>query len=87
MKPLSLIFKKSIQYGIFPNMCKKSNNVPIHKKGHKQCIVNYHPVLLLPICGKIFERLIFNPVFEFFEENKLLSRNQSGFRPNDSCKN
>ena len=87
VKPLSLIFKKCIQYGIFPNMCKKSNIVPIHKKGDKQCIVNYHPVLLLPICGKIFERLIFNPVFEFLEENKLLSPNQSGFRPNDSCKN
>ena len=51
----------------------------MHKKGDKQCIVNYHPVSLLPICGKIFERLIFNPVFEFPEENKLLSPNQSGF--------
>ena len=87
VKPLSLIFKKCIQYGIFPNMCKKSNIVPIHKKGDKQCIVNCRPVSLLPICGKIFERLIFNPVFEFLEENKLLSPNQSGFRPNDSCKN
>ena len=48
---------------------------------------NYRPILLLPICGKIFERLIFNPVFEFLEENKLLSPNQSGFRPNDSCEN
>ena len=87
VKPLSLIFKNCIQYGIFPNLWKKSNIVPIHKKGDKQCIVNYHPVLLLPICGKIFERLIFNPVFEFLEENKLLSPNQSGFRPNDSCEN
>ena len=50
-------------------------------------MVNYRPVSLLPICGKIFERLIFNPVFEFLEENKLLSPNQSGFRPNDSCEN
>ena len=87
VKPLSLIFKNCIQYGIFPNLWKKSNIVPIHKKGDKQCIVNYHPVLLLPICGKIFERLIFNPVFEFLEENKLLSPNQSDFRPNNSCEN
>ena len=85
VKPLSLIFKNCIQYGIFPNLWKKSNIVPIHKKGDKQCIVNYHPVLLLPICGKIFERLIFNPVFEFLEENKLLSPNQSVFQPSDSC--
>ena len=50
-------------------------------------MVNYCLVSLLPICGKIFERLIFNPFFEFLEENKLLSPNQSGFRPNDSCEN
>ena len=87
MKPLSLIFKNFIQDRIFPNLWKKSNIVPIHKKGDKQCMVNYRPVSLLPICGKIFERLIFNPVFEFLHENKLLSPNQSGFPPNDSCEN
>ena len=30
------------------------------KKVDKQIIDNYRPVSLLPICGKIFERLIFN---------------------------
>ena len=50
-------------------------------------MVNYHPVLLLPISGKIFERFIFNPVFEFLVENKLRSLNHSGFLPNDSCEN
>ena len=33
VKPLSLIFINYIQYGIFPNLLKKSNTVPIHKKG------------------------------------------------------
>ena len=32
VKPLSLIFKNCIQYGIFPNLWKKSNIVPVHKK-------------------------------------------------------
>ena len=50
-------------------------------------MVNYHPVLPLPISGKIFERFIFNPVFEFLVENKLCSLNHSGFLPNDFCKN
>ena len=49
-------------------------------------MVNYRAVSLLPICGKIFERLIFNPVFEFLEENKF-SPNQSSFWPNDACEN
>ena len=50
-------------------------------------MVNYCPVLLLPICGKIFERLNFKPVFKFIEENKLTSLNQSGLWPDDSCGN
>ena len=45
-------------------------------------MVNYS---LPPICGKIFEKLIFNPVFDFLEKNKLLSPNQSGFWPKYSC--
>ena len=75
VKPLSLIFKNCIQDRIFPNLWKKSNIVPVHKKGNKQYMVNYCPGSLLPICGKILERLNFNPVFEFLEENKLLSPN------------
>ena len=42
---------------------------------------------MLPICSKIFERIIFNPIFEFLDENGLLCPNQSGFHPFDSCEN
>ena len=65
-------------------MQKKSNLCPIHKKGGKHIINNYRPVSLIPIWGKIFERLILNSLFEYLEKYKLLSANQSGFRANDS---
>ena len=42
---------------------------------------------MLPICGKIFERLIYNNLFEYFIENDLISQNQSGFKSGDSCIN
>ena len=42
---------------------------------------------LLSVCGKILERLMFNEMFNFFIENKLISSNQSGFKPGDSCIN
>ena len=42
---------------------------------------------LLPICGKFFERLIYNSLFEFFIENELISSNQSGFKQSESCIN
>ena len=50
-------------------------------------ISNYRPISLLPICGKIFERIMYNAVFDFLIENKLFNANQSGFRPGDSCVN
>ena len=51
------------------------------------CLKNYRPISLLPICGKNFERLIYNDLFTFFTDNNLISPNQSGFRPGDSCVN
>ena len=40
------------------------------------CPPPYRPVSLLPICGKIFKRIIFNNVFLFLEDNNLLLINQ-----------
>ena len=48
---------------------------------------NYRPVSLLPICGKIFDRLILNELFNFLLENNPISPNQSRFKPGDSCIN
>ena len=84
-KPLEMIFKQCIE--TFPSDWRKANIVPIHKKGDKQTLENYRPVSLLPICGKILERLVFNKMFNFFIENKLISSNQSGFKLSDSCIN
>ena len=84
VKPLSILLKM-IDNGIFPDIWKKSNIIPVHKKGDKQIIDNYRHVSLLPICGKIFEKLLCNSIFKFLDDNNLLRSNQSGFRPSDSC--
>ena len=52
---------------------EKANIVPIHKKGDKQTVINYRPVSLLPICGKIFEQLLYNEMPNFFLENIQVS--------------
>ena len=61
--------------------------VPIYKKGDRQAQGNYCPISLLPICGKAFEHLIHNSLFEFFVESELVSSNQSDIKPDDSCIN
>ena len=50
-------------------------------------IKNYRPISLLPICGKIFEKIVFNDVFSYLQSNGLITKNQSGFRPGDSTTN
>ena len=57
------------------------------KQDDKQNVKNYRPVSLLPIFGKVFERLIYKEMYSFFIENDLISSNQSGFKQGDSCIN
>ena len=87
VKPLSIILKNCKLKKTFTNLWKKANVVPIHKKGEKVLIKNYCPISLIPIFGKFFERLIFNSLFKYTDENELFNPNQSGFRPFDSCVN
>ena len=86
-KPLELIFQSCIKHGKFPNERKMANVVPVHKKSDKQILKNYRSVSLLPIYGKVFERLLYKSLFEYFIEKDLISPNQSGFKPGDSYTN
>ena len=58
---------------------KKANVVPIHKKESKNLLKNYRPISLLPIFGKIYERIIFKELFNHFHQNQLFTKCQSGF--------
>ena len=83
--PLTLIFQNSLAAGTFTTQWKRANIVPFHKSNGKQIVSNYRPISLMPICSKIFEKLILNELFKFFEDKNLLSKHQSGFCPGDSC--
>ena len=86
-KPFKLIFKSCLDSGKFPLELKKANVVPAYKKEDKQLLKNYRPISLLSIAGKIFERISYNNMFEFFTKNHLISHSQSGCKPGDSCIN
>ena len=40
---------------------------------------------MLPICRKVFERIICNELFKYSKENNLLSSHQSSIVPGVSC--
>ena len=70
--------------GIFSGIWKKGN-IPAHKKEVKALINYYRPISFLLVFGEIFERVIYNSLFNYFLSNKLFIPSQSGFLPGDSC--
>ena len=73
-----------INKGVFPNTWKMANVTPVHKKNSKQVVNNYRPLSILPIFSKIFEKIVFQKLYNHLVTNNLITTNQSGFRPNDS---
>ena len=85
--PLKLIFNNILRTSNFPILWKLANVTPVFKKNDKQLIKNYRPISLLPLLSKIFEKIVFNKIYEHLTQNNLITHNQSGFRPGDGCIN
>ena len=80
---LKFMFEASLLGGEFLECWKRANAVPVHKKG-KNLVKNYRPISLLPIFGKIFERVILKDLLNYFHKNELFSKCQSVFLLGDS---
>ena len=59
---------------------KKTNVVSVYKQESKGLIKNYRPISLLPMLGKISERLIYKDLFNHCHCNNLLTKNKFGKR-------
>ena len=70
--PSKIIFERSFKRN-FPEIWKKANVVPVHKKEDKMLVKNYHPISLLPIFGKMFEIVTYNSLFNYFQSNRLFT--------------
>ena len=64
----------------FPTILKVGDITLIHKKGPKNNICNYRPISILPIFGKIFEKVIYSRIYNFVIRNKILTESQFGFQ-------
>lgn len=56
--PLTLIFNKSLDEGMFPGVFKKGFVTPIFKSGDQFQAINYRPVCLLNIIALVFEKCV-----------------------------
>ena len=68
LKPLIILFENPMKSSYYQDIWKKSNIIPVHKKNDKQLVNNYRPISLLPIFGKIFEKIIFNRIYNFLAD-------------------
>ena len=59
----------------------------MHKKNEKNLKSNYRPISLLPIFGKMLEKLVYDSLYSHLISFDLLNPNQSGFHPGDSTIN
>ena len=77
---LTEIFTTSINTGIFPTEWKTARVTPIFKKGKKNDLNNYRPISVIPTVAKILEKIVYEQLFSYFNDNNLLTSCQSGFR-------
>jgi hypothetical protein len=87
ISPLTYICNESLAQGIFPDRLKFARVKPILNNGGKCEPPNYRCTSLLSSFSKVFERLIYNQLFEHININNILDNNQYGFRPNSSTEN
>ena len=82
--PLAHISNLSFNQGLFPSELKLANVVPIYKDKDKMLFSNYRPVSVLPVFSKVLERLMYNRLFDYINENRLLYKYQFGFQKGKS---
>ena len=77
---LTAIFTKSIITGIYPTEWKMARVTPVFKKGEKSDLNNYRPISVIPVVSKVFAKIVYDQLYQYLNDNQLLSSCQSGFR-------
>ena len=82
---LAELFNKCLKECCFPDCWKVSSMVPVFKDVvDRSTAKNYHPVSLLLVVSKVFEKLVNNRIVDHLEKSDLFSDFQCGFRSSRS---
>ena len=79
-KPVPLILNQCLTTGIFPDKLKIAKVGPIYKSDDENIFNNYRPISILPALSKVFEKIVFNQTYAYFDDHNLFFGNQYGFR-------
>ena len=84
---VTYMFNVALSTGNFPRLWKRAKVVPLPKEGDRRDVNNLRPVSLLPLPGKLLEKVIHTRISQHLGQYNLLSENQGGFRENNSTIN
>ena len=82
---LAELFNKCLKESCFPDCWRVSSMVPVFKNvGERSAAKNCHPVSLLSVVSKVFEKLVNNRIVDHLKKCGLFSDFQYGFRSSQS---
>lgn len=82
---LAVIFNSCLDLGYFPDKWKKSLITMILKPNKQSSSPSsYRPISLLPVLGKLFEKVMTARIALFMLDNNLINKYQCGFRKRKS---
>ena len=79
-RPLTYLFNCSLLNGTFPDSWKVARIAPIFKEGPTDDPSNYRPISVLPVLSRLFEKIVYNQLYNYLNGNQFIYRHQSGFR-------
>ncbi len=83
-KPLLHVVNLSFRQSMFPDSWKTGCITPLYKENDATLPSNYRPISILPSLSKILERLAHSQIYEYLSVNKMLTKEQAGFRKGHS---
>ena len=76
---LSELINKAVTEGVFPQSLKVARVIPLYKGGDATNVKNYRPISILPLFSKLFEKVIYNQLYQYLENKNILFKSQYGF--------
>ena len=76
---LKYLLNNCMHSAIFPNQLKVAGVLPLYKTGNINDISNYRPISILPIFSKLFKKLLYTRLSNFFAANNVIDSCQYGF--------
>ena len=82
--PLTFLISSLIEESKFPGQWKIARISPIPKVTNPRELKDYHPISILPVLSKVYEKQVLYQITDFIETQQIHNKHQCGYRKNHS---